>query len=138
MAIEVEPSEFDVEMLSMPAIVANCLMSGVATDVAIVSGDAPGREADTLITGNSARGRAATGKSDHANSPAITMASDMSIVATGLRIQNSDIVMAFRLAPGRYRIGRAVTTWRTGRLYFCAVFQPQLSFDHHLVPGCEP
>ena len=48
-------------MLSMPAMVANCLISGVATDVAIVSADAPGSVAETLITGKSARGKAATG-----------------------------------------------------------------------------
>ena len=137
MEIEVEPSEFEVEMLSMPAIVANCFMSGVATDVAIVSGEAPGREADTLITGNSARGRAATGKSDHANNPPITMASDMSIVATGLRIQNSDIIMAFCLAR-RYCIGRANSDRRTGHFYFYAILQPQLSFDHDLVSSGEP
>ncbi len=62
MAIEVEPSEFVVEIVSMPAMVANCLISGVATEVAIVSGEAPGNCADTLTTGNSARGRAATGR----------------------------------------------------------------------------
>ena len=61
MAIDVEPSELVVDMLSMPAMVANCLISGVATDVAIVSGDAPGSEAETLMTGKSARGKAATG-----------------------------------------------------------------------------
>ena len=61
MAIEVEPSELVVEMLSMPAIVANCLISGVATDVAMVSAEAPGSVAETLMTGKSARGKAATG-----------------------------------------------------------------------------
>ena len=135
MAIEVEPREFDVEMLSMPAIVANCFMSGVATDVAMVSGEAPGSVAVTLMTGNSAWGRAATGMSDHANRSPMIMATDISIVATGLRIQNSDIVMALRLAAGRYRIGRAGTTWRTGHLYLCTVLQPQLSIDHNLVSG---
>ena len=49
MAIEVEPSELVVEMVSMPAIVANCLISGVATDVAMVSAEAPGSCAETLI-----------------------------------------------------------------------------------------
>lgn len=62
MAIEVLPSELVVEMESMPAIVANCLMSGVATDVAMVSGEAPGSCAETLTTGNSALGSAATGR----------------------------------------------------------------------------
>jgi hypothetical protein len=62
MAIEVEPSELVVEIESMPAIVENCLMSGVATEVAIVSGEAPGSCAETLTTGNSALGSAATGR----------------------------------------------------------------------------
>jgi hypothetical protein len=42
-------------------------MSGVATAFAMVSGDAPGREADTLIVGNSVRGSAATGRNRYAN-----------------------------------------------------------------------
>jgi hypothetical protein len=42
MAMLVEPSELVVEIESMPAIVENCLISGVATDVAMVSGEAPG------------------------------------------------------------------------------------------------
>ena len=57
-----EPSELVVEMLSMPAMVANCLISGVATDVAMVSGRGAGQLAETLMTGKSARGRAATGR----------------------------------------------------------------------------
>ena len=43
-------------------IVGNCFSSGIATDVAIVSGLAPGRCADTLMTGNSVLGKAATGR----------------------------------------------------------------------------
>ena len=62
MAICVAPWELDEVIVSMPAMVANCLISGVATDVAIVSGDAPGNWADTLTTGNSVRGSAATGR----------------------------------------------------------------------------
>lgn len=61
MEIDVAPSELFVDMLSIPAMVLNCLMSGVATEVAIVSGEAPGSVAETLITGNSVRGSAATG-----------------------------------------------------------------------------
>ena len=62
MAIEVEPCELVALIVSMPAMVENCLMSGVATAFAIVSGEAPGSDADTLMTGNSVRGSAATGR----------------------------------------------------------------------------
>ena len=34
-----------------PGMVENCFSSGVATEAAIVSGLAPGSEAETLITG---------------------------------------------------------------------------------------
>src|SRR5260221_8101204 len=93
MEIEVEPSELLVEMLSMPAIVANCLMSGIATEDAMVSGEAPGRDAETLTTGKSARGKAATGRSDQAKKPPISTATDMRIVATGLVMQNCETFM---------------------------------------------
>ena len=42
---------------------ANCCSSGVATEVAMVSGLAPGRDAETVIVGKSTSGRAATGSS---------------------------------------------------------------------------
>ena len=61
-AIEVEPCALVALIVSIPEIVANCLISGVATALAMVSGDAPGSEADTLMTGNSTRGSAATGR----------------------------------------------------------------------------
>ena len=38
-------------MVFSPGIVANCFSSGSATEVAIVSGLAPGRRAETLMTG---------------------------------------------------------------------------------------
>ncbi len=59
--IEVAPCELVAEIVSTPAMVSNCLMSGVATEFAIVSGEAPGNVALTLIVGKSARGSAATG-----------------------------------------------------------------------------
>ena len=46
----------------MPAIVANCLIRGVATEVAMICGDAPGNWAETLMTGKSALGSAAIGR----------------------------------------------------------------------------
>ena len=61
-AIEVEPCELVALIVSMPAMVENCLISGVATAFAIVSGEAPGSDAETLMIGNSVRGSAATGR----------------------------------------------------------------------------
>jgi hypothetical protein len=78
-------------MVSMPEMVENCLMSGVATEFAIVSGEAPGSEADTLMTGNSVRGSAATGRNMYAKIPLTTNAADISVVATGCRMQNSEM-----------------------------------------------
>ena len=48
-------------MLWTAGIVENSLISGVATEVAIVSGEAPGSCAETEIVGKSTRGNAATG-----------------------------------------------------------------------------
>ena len=45
----------------MPAMVANCRSSGAATEIAIVSGLAPGSWAETVIVGTSIRGMAAIG-----------------------------------------------------------------------------
>ena len=42
---------------------ANCCSSGVATEVAMVSGLAPGRVAQTVMVGKSTSGSAATGSS---------------------------------------------------------------------------
>ena len=61
-AIDTEPWELVALIVSIPAIAENCLMSGVATAFAMVSGEAPGSDADTLTTGNSVRGSAATGR----------------------------------------------------------------------------
>ena len=47
----VDPCELEEVMASMPAIVANCFSSGVATAEAMVSGLAPGRLALTWIVG---------------------------------------------------------------------------------------
>ena len=87
----VEPNELDVEIVSTPAMVENCLINGVATEVAMMSGEAPGISAETLIVGNSARGKAATGKIFQANRPAIKIATDIKIVATGRLMQNSEM-----------------------------------------------
>jgi hypothetical protein len=61
MVIEVVPRPL-VEVISVtPAICANWRSSGVATAEAIVSGLAPGSDADTWIVGKSTCGSGATG-----------------------------------------------------------------------------
>ena len=58
----VDPSVL-LEVISVtPAMRVNWRSSGAATEVAMVSGLAPGRFAETLIVGNSTSGRAATGR----------------------------------------------------------------------------
>src|SRR5262250_990881 len=59
----VEPWDELEFMLSSPAIVVNCFSSGVATEEAIVTGEAPGREAETWIVGKSTLGRSEIGSS---------------------------------------------------------------------------
>src|SRR6201991_3849883 len=59
--IVVEPSELDEVIESMPATVDSCASSGVATDEAMVSGEAPGRLALMLIVGKSTLGSSLTG-----------------------------------------------------------------------------
>ena len=61
MVTEVELSELVDVICVMPGIWANCLSSGWATDVAMVSGLAPGRVADTWMVGKSTCGSGATG-----------------------------------------------------------------------------
>jgi hypothetical protein len=56
------PSEFVDVIESMPAIVENCFSKGVATEEAIVSGLAPGKDAFTWIVGKSTFGRSLTGR----------------------------------------------------------------------------
>ncbi|MNC86426.1 hypothetical protein D3C83_20880 [compost metagenome] len=59
--IWVVPSALVEFIESSPAMVENCFSSGVATADAMVSGLAPGNDADTWIVGKSTFGRAATG-----------------------------------------------------------------------------
>src|SRR5688500_20400023 len=78
----------------MPSMVVNCLMSGVATDFAMVSGDAPDRSAETSMVGKSVRGRAATGNRPNANRPPTISAIDINRVATDRLMQNSETFIA--------------------------------------------
>ncbi|MNV19751.1 hypothetical protein D3C71_1106280 [compost metagenome] len=81
--MRVLPSEL-LEVISLtPAIRPSERSSGVATDEAIVSGEAPGSEALTMITGKSTCGSGATGNNRKPSTPHRVMASEIRIVATG-------------------------------------------------------
>ena len=142
MAIEVEPSELVVEMESMPAIVANCLISGVATEVAIVSGEAPGSDADTLTTGNSALGKRGDRQEPVGEQAAQRSARTTSArwrPAGGCRIRKSSASRLARsartaLPPAtRGPPVPALPPSRTG----AALLQPRLSFDHHALAALQ-
>src|SRR5512137_2527277 len=62
MVMLVAPMPLTEVMESIPAMVENCLSSGVATADAMVSGLAPGRFAVTWIVGKSTLGRSLTGR----------------------------------------------------------------------------
>src|SRR5664279_4022690 len=83
----VSPREFVDVIESMPAMVENCFSSGVATEEAIVSGLAPGREALTKIVGKSTFGRSLTGSSRYAKTPKIKMAAMTNVVIMGRLIK---------------------------------------------------
>ena len=81
--MRVLPSEL-LEVISLtPAMRPSERSSGVATDDAIVSGEAPGSDALTMITGKSTCGSGATGNSLKPNTPHRVMAREIKIVATG-------------------------------------------------------
>jgi (2R)-3-sulfolactate dehydrogenase (NADP+) len=61
--IWVEPTVLTEFMSSRPSIVANCFSSGSATEEAMMSGLAPGSEAETTMVGKSTFGSAATDSS---------------------------------------------------------------------------
>src|SRR6185436_20096422 len=132
MTIEVLPCVLLALMVLMPSIVANCLMRGVATDFAIVSGEAPGSEAETLMVGKSVRGRAATGNRPNANRPPTINAIDISSVATGRRMQNSETFIA---APRRASHIVAAAGSSLHHLDRCAGRKAVLAVHHHPLAG---
>jgi hypothetical protein len=89
----VEPSELVELMTLMPSIVENSFSSGSATAEAMISGEAPGKLADTEITGVLKLGRAATGILKYATLPAMTVAIDSNTVITGRLIHSSESVI---------------------------------------------
>jgi hypothetical protein len=77
----------------MPSIVENSFSSGSATAEAIISGEAPGRLADTEIMGVLKLGRADTGILKYATLPAITVEIDSNTVITGRLMHSSESVI---------------------------------------------
>ena len=93
---------------------ANCRSSGVATEEAIVSGLAPGSWAWTWMTGNSTWGSGATGSIRYASSPASSSATLRSDVATGRRMNGSEMFIS-PPAPAPAPTGRRTATRRARR-----------------------
>ena len=68
---------------SMPGIDENCCSSGVATEVAIVSGLAPGSAAETVMVGKSTLGKSLIGSVLYPKIPNRIMLAITSTVITG-------------------------------------------------------
>ena len=81
--IAVAPSALVDVICETPGICAICRSSGWATEVAIVSGEAPGSEAETAMVGKSTCGRGATGSDGKATRPTRSTATMRSVVAIG-------------------------------------------------------
>lgn len=73
----------------MPAMRPSECSSGVVTAAAMVSGLAPGKDADTLMVGISTRGIGEIDSSRKAANPANTRPMVSSVVATGRRIKGA-------------------------------------------------
>src|ERR1700760_1955898 len=96
-------------MSSTSAMAPRCRSSGVATELAITSGLAPGSDAVTKIAGASILGRGATGSSPKATMPHKATPNVHRIVATGLRIKGAEMFTLDGL-PARFlrrRVGNA-------------------------------
>ena len=77
----------------MPAICPNWRSSGCATADAMVSGLAPGSDAEMLMVGKSTCGNGATGRSGKATMPTSASAIIKSEVAIGRRMKGAEIFM---------------------------------------------
>src|SRR5208337_4316609 len=88
--IAVAPSELVDVIWETPGIWAICRSSGWATEAAIVSGEAPGNVAETVIVGKSTCGSGATGSDGNATRPTSRIATISSVVATGRWIKGAE------------------------------------------------
>jgi hypothetical protein len=83
-----------VDVISVtPAMRPSWRSSGVATDVAMFSGLAPGRLAVTLMVGKSTCGSGATGSSRNAITPLSARPIVRSVVATGRSMNGAEMFM---------------------------------------------
>src|SRR3984957_6825274 len=85
------PSELCDVIWVMPAIWPNCCSSGAATEVAMVSALAPDQVVVTWMVGKSTCGSGATGRNGNETMPTNAIAAIMSVVATGRRMNGSEI-----------------------------------------------
>ena len=88
--MRVPPTVLDEVISVTSAIWPNCRSSGVATAEAMVSGLAPGSPAPTEMVGKSTCGNGATGRNRKATAPERKIASVISDVATGRRINGAE------------------------------------------------
>ncbi len=93
MVMRVELSELDEVISVTPAIDPSARSSGVATVAAMVSGLAPGNEAEIEMVGKSTCGNGDTGSSRNATMPARAMPMVSSVVAIGRSIKGREIFM---------------------------------------------
>src|SRR3954453_13630811 len=78
-------------MSSTSAIAPRCRSSGVATELAMTSGLAPGSDALTKIAGASILGSGATGRSPKATTPHRATPNVNRVVATGRLMKGAEI-----------------------------------------------
>ena len=107
--IGVPPSELDDSMESIPAMVENCRSRGVATAAAMVSGLAPGSDAETEIVGKSTFGRSLIGSWRNAEMPNSRIASMTSVVMTGRLMNRAEKPMDYLASPCHRHSGALAT-----------------------------
>src|ERR1700760_2526499 len=91
-----EPTLLLEVMSSTSAIAPRWRSSGVATELAMTSGLAPGSDALTKIAGASILGSGATGRSPNATTPHRAMPSVNRVVATGRLMKGAEIFTRVR------------------------------------------
>src|ERR1700685_806856 len=89
--IAVAPSELVDVICETPGICAICRSSGCATEVAMVSGDAPGSCAETVMVGKSTCGKGATGSDGKATRPTRRIATMINVVAIGRWMKGAEM-----------------------------------------------
>src|SRR5688500_19893594 len=103
--MSVPPWVLDELMLVRPGMAANCFSSGSATDDAIVSGLAPGNDADTRMVGKSTLGRSATGSSWYESVPNTSRPRMSSVVVWGRATKTDDRFMGPSDIGSRVSVG---------------------------------